>query len=710
MVLIFDINDSLISSYSDTSPPFGYGEFSRCVFYTQYSRLKKDGDKEEWNDTIGRVVSGVYSIMKEHILSHQLYWNDEKAVKSSNEMYERMFNGKFLPPGRGLFSMGTDIVHTKRIGTPLNNCAFISTDDFGPENDLTYPFCFLMEASMLGTGVGFNSNAVGKIFIHEPKNNIISKIKFINNFEYEIEKCENEIIYDDKNLKNIIKENLNNKNIKKVIKPKNTQFYKITDDREGWVESLKLKLESYFIKGKDRIIFDYSLIRPEGEKLKTFGGIASGPKPLVELHLFIDHILSQNTGKYITQRTINDICNLIAKCVVSGNIRRSSLISLGDNTEEFMDLKNYEKNPERSLFGWSSNNSVYGELGQDYTEIANRMCNNGEPGIIWLENMRDYSRMNGVKDYKDKDVIGVNPCSEQTLESGEFCCLVEIFPHKCKDLDDFLRTIKFAYLYAKIVTLVPTNFPRSNRVMLKNRRIGTSISGIAEFLSTHSLGELKIWCNKGYDEIQHWDEIYSNFLCIPKSIKTTTIKPSGSVSSVIGTTSGVHFIESRFFYRRMRFSKTNTLLIELKKKGYHIEDDKMNPNYTSVVTFPIDAGKNIRTVKKVSMFEKFCLTAFFQENWSDNGVSTTITFNPKTEGEHIKYALDIFQYKLKSVSLLPISSHGYEQAPFEEINRDTYKKEIAKINQDYNIKINTGNNNEDVKIELFCDNDSCVLK
>ena len=249
----------------------------------------------------------------------------------------------------------------------------------------------------------------------------------------------------------------------------------IPDTREGWVESVKLLLDSYF-HNTASIVFNYSKIRSSGEPIMGFGGVSSGSEPLKEVHNDIKNVLENNVGAPITTTTIVDIMNLIGKCVVAGNVRRTAEIVFGDPfDDEYLDLKNYKDNPHREAYGWTSNNSVYAELGMDYNDICKRIVDNGEPGLAWLENMRGYSRMKNGKNNKDHRAAGGNPCLEQTLESYELCCLVETFPNNHKNLDDYLLTLKYAYLYAKTVTLGKTHWSETNRVMLRNRRIGLSL-------------------------------------------------------------------------------------------------------------------------------------------------------------------------------------------------------------------------------------------
>ncbi len=422
-------------------------------------------------------------------------------------------------------------------------------------------------------------------------------------------------------------------------------------------------------------------------------------------------MLHKNIGKPITVTTIVDIMNLIGKCVVAGNVRRTAEIVFGDaDSQEFIDLKNKDVNPERNDWtdgwGWTSNNSIFAELGMDYTKVAERTRVNGEPGYAWLSNMQDYSRMNNGKDHKDHRVKGGNPCLEQSLESYELCCLVETFPNNHESLEDYLVTLKYAYLYAKTVTLGQTHWPETNRVMLRNRRIGCSMSGIAQFITRKGLHELKDWCETGYKALERYDEVYSDWLAIPMSKKKTSIKPSGTVSLLAGATPGIHYPESRFYIRRMRLSVNSDLIKPLTDAGYHIEPCKGQEESTVVVEIPVDVGVGIRTVNDVSMWEQLSLAAFMQKHWADNQVSCTVTFKPH-EGEQIAPALNFFQYQLKGISFLPKAEKAsYPQMPYEEITAVQYDDLVSKLKPLKLRKIK----NEEADVERFCNNDTCVLK
>jgi ribonucleoside-triphosphate reductase len=652
----FKLSENFINKYKRKKPPFGFNGLGELVYMRTYSRIKENGKNERWWETIQRVVEGTYSMQKNWIDQHQLGWNPWQAQASAQEMYDRMFYMKFLPPGRGLWAMGTAITEEKNLYAALNNCAFVSTKTI--KDDYSKPFCFLMDASMLGVGVGFDTKGAGEIIV------------------------------------------------KGVNVDRKEEIYVIPDTREGWVDSLKLLLESYF-HGTSEIKFDYTLIRPAGAPIKGFGGVSSGHEPLEEIHKEIRKVLEQNSKEPITVTTIVDIMNLIGKCVVAGNVRRTAEIVFGDPyDDEYLDLKNYKVNPHREQFGWTSNNSIFAELGMDYTDVCKRINDNGEPGFAWLQNMRKFSRMQNGGDNKDHRVAGGNPCLEQSLESYELCCLVETFPNNHEDLDDYKRTLKYAYLYAKTVTLGKTHWPDTNRVMLRNRRIGCSVSGVAQFITKHGMEELRTWLENGYDTIQDWDKQYSDWFAVPKSIKTTSVKPSGTVSLLVGATPGMHYPESRFYIRRMRLSKHSELIEPLQKAGYKLEPAFGSEDTTMVVEVPVDVGEGIRTASELSIWEQFSLAAFLQRHWADNQVSCTATFNPETEATELPHVLNYFQYRLKGISLLPRHPLGaYKQMPYEAITEQEYDKQVSKLKYLSFV----GVEGEEAEIDKFCNNDVCDI-
>ena len=653
----FYLSEHFVNKYKRKKAPFGFNGLGELVYNRTYSRIKNgSGKNEQWWETVLRVVEGTFNMQKRHIDSHGLGWNAWKAQHSAQEMYDRIFNMKFLPPGRGLWAMGTPITEEKGLFAALNNCAFVSTQNISSE--FSKPFCFLMDASMLGVGVGFDTKGAETLILKGPN------------------------------------------------QTRRMETYVIPDTREGWVEAVRLLLDSYSY-GTGIVEFDYSQIRPAGVPIYGFGGESSGPQPLIELHNQIRIQLDREIGNPLSITSIVDIMNLIGKCVVAGNVRRTAEIVFGEaDSDEYLDLKNYEINPHRAEYGWTSNNSIFANVGMNYNAAAERVRYNGEPGFAWLENMRAYGRMVDAPNHKDQRAMGGNPCLEQTLESYELCCLVETFPNNHDSVEDYLTTLKYAYLYAKTVTLGKTHWPETNRVMLRNRRIGCSMSGIAQFIANRSVGELQKWMDTGYAHIQKLDKEYSDWMAIPRSIKTTSIKPSGTVSLLAGATPGIHFPESRYYIRRMRLGKHSNLVQPLEKAGYKIEPAFGAEDTTLVVEIPVDVGEGVRTVSEVTMWEQLALASLAQKYWADNQVSCTVTFDPEVEGPHLPHALDIFQYQLKGVSFLPKLELGaYPQMPYQSIDKNTYQEMKDALG-----KLNFGRiKGEEIIVERFCDNDVCEI-
>lgn len=534
-----------------------------------------------------------------------------------------------------------------------SNCGFVSTRTL--RDDFAEPFCWLMDMLMLGVGVGFDTKGAGSFKVHTPR--------------------------------------------------QGDDVFVVEDSREGWVALLRRVLTAYSGKGSLPKEIDYSKVRPFGEPIKGFGGTASGPEPLDDLIKSSQEILNTLVGNSITSEAIVDICNLVGRCVVAGNVRRSAEIAFGDpHDPSFLELKNPAVAGDKLYHHrWASNNSIFADVGMDYTKVAEMAAVNGEPGFEWLENAQMYSRMGRSPDYKDMRAMGGNPCLEQTLEDRELCCLVETFPSLHDSYEDFQETLKYAYLYAKSVTLIPTHDERTNAVMMRNRRIGCSMSGIVQAMKRHGRREFLNWCDQGYNYLDNLDGIYSEWLCVPKSIKKTSVKPSGTVSLLPGVTPGIHFPHSEYYIRRIRFQTDSPLVKVLMDNGYHCEPDSYSPN-TTVVSFPIKEEYFDRSKDDVTMWEQLELAAKLQTYWADNQVSVTITFK-KSEAKDIKYALELYEDRLKGVSFLPLNDHGYVQAPYETIDEATYKsmssgvKPITSISESKN----------EVR-ELYCDGETCIIK
>jgi adenosylcobalamin-dependent ribonucleoside-triphosphate reductase len=671
-IFSFRLLDDFIAKYKETEPPFGFTDaggnsLGEITFIRTYSRVKEDGTKERWHEVCKRVIEGMYSVQKNHAKENRLPWNDNKSQKSAQEAYDRMFNLKWTPPGRGMWTFGTPMTMEKKNSAALQNCAMVSTRDID-RNDPGALFAWVMDALMLGIGVGFDTVGAEKEYpIYAP------------------------------------------------TEPVST--YQIPDTREGWVESVRFLLNSFLRPNQNIQEFDYSLIRPLGAPIKGFGGVASGPQPLIDLHTRIRKVIGSRAGEKLDARAITDIVNLIGTCVVSGNVRRSATLALGaPHDEDFINLKNAEVFPERNSFdsenpgwAWMSNNSIAATVGMDYSKYTDLIVDNGEPGFIWLDVARNYGRLKDPADGKDYRVMGFNPCAEQPLESYELCTLVEVHLNRHETKEDFLKTLKFAYLYGKTVTLLPTHWQQTNGIMQRNRRIGTSLTGIASFADQKGMPAVREWMDEGYEKIRHYEHKYSEWLCVRESIRVTTVKPSGSVSILSGATPGVHWAPGgEYFLRAIRFGDTDPMLHLFKAAGYKIEKDVVSAN-TQVVYFPVHSG-HPRSEKDVTLFEKIALAATAQKYWSDNGVSVTLSFDKETESKHVAPALNMYEGQLKAVSFLPMGNTVYPQQPYTQITKDQYAEylgEIKKINWD---AIYDGVDNLEALGENYCTTDVCEIK
>lgn len=662
--LSFTLPDSFVEEYKSKKPPFGFPDASgtslgEITFARTYSHKKENGTKEQWYEVVRRVVEGTYSLQKDYCLANRLPWNGQKALASAKNMYDKFFNLKSTPPGRGLSQMGRELVNKHRLSSPLQNCSYISTSEM-TRNDPAKPFVFMLQASSLGIGVGFDVRGADKHF--------------------------------------------------KIYKPsaETVETFVIPDSREGWAEALRLRINSYLISGKNVVNFDYSEVRPAGAEIKTFGGTASGPEPLREVLDGIADIFDNSDSETVTVRHIADIMNMIGKCIVAGGARRSAQLMMGNIEDEgYLDFKNYEANPERASFGWASNNSVDVAVGDDLTPIIEGIARNGEPGVLWMDTTRKYGRLDDAPDNRDWRAAGFNPCAEQPLESSEMCTLSCVFLNNAESKEDFLETLKYAYLYAKTVTLLPTQWEETNAVMQRNRRIGVSLGGIADFVDNFGLPVLREWMDAGYKELRRLDKVYSEWLCVRESIRISTVKPDGSVGLLAGTSPGVHWTPGgKFFIRRITLQNTDPLVEQFKKAGYKVETSYYSPESAVVVELPIKSAAK-RSETEVSIFEKANLAAEAQRYWSDNAVSVTVSFDTETEADSVGKILHMYEGKLKTVSFLPMGG-AYQQMPYEPITEDEYEEMRVNLSS-VDLSPIYGLEADDAEGEAFCTTDACLL-
>ena len=613
----FVLDQGFLRPYRSREVPWGHGDLSAIVYQRTYSR-----DGERWWQTCQRVIEGMMTVQRFHCRARGLPFDETHAHDRAQNAYARMFELKWTPPGRGLWIMGTRFMY-ERGGAALNNCGFVSTADIA--NDYAGPFVWMMRMAMLGVGVGFDTQGKGSISLQSPV--------------------------------------------------RAQDVHVIADSREGWAEALQRLLLAYVGKASLPMRWDDSQIRPAGSPLVSFGGFASGPEPLRVLLHDLQRLQDDYVDRKLDAQFLVDAMNLIGRCVVAGGIRRTAQIALGDaNDLQFQQLKNDAE--KLHAYRWVSNNSVVAQVGMDYESLAKQTAIHGEPGYFWLEQARAYGRMADAADHVDDPACGTNPCGEQTLWDRELCCLVETYPARHDSLDDFKKTLRVAYEYAKTVTLVPIEDPHARVVIERNRRIGCSMTGIVQAMHKHGYRRFLQFCDAAYPQLRGWDRNQSKRWGVPTSIKLTSVKPSGTVSILAGATPGVHWEHAPYFIRRIRVSNNHPVVEMCRQAGYEMEPDAYAPA-TMVVSFPVHMPLLDRGKAQVSLWEKVDLASQLQRHWSDNQVSCTADFDPEREVNDLSHVLRAYEGRLKAVSFLPRDAHGYEQPPYETIDETRYKKMVA---------------------------------
>lgn len=701
----FKLRKETVRHLQSLVPNFGYNGFGETLFYRTYSRVKADGFNESWNDCVIRVIEGIFSIRKDWYLKNHIVWDENSWQNFAANMSQSMFDMEWLPPGRGLWAMGSDFMF-ERGAMCLYNCAYT---DIG--HDLPDAASWIMDSLMCGVGVGFDPER------------------------------------DDLVLKQPVSE---------VAK------YILVDTRESWCESVKLLLESY-VEGSETVHFDYQFVRPAGQLIKGFGGISSGPKPLIKLHELIRQVCDKFVkGLIDVVRLKADIVNMIGCCVVAGNVRRSAEIACGEITDHtFLNLKNYKLNPDREAHGWMSNNSVRLRNVDDFIrlgDLATLIRTNGEPGFINMINIRTGRVGKDNEGLRDDRAVGLNPCGEIPLESREVCNLAETFPTVCETHDDWLTACEYATFYCSTVTLLPTHQPSTNKVIARNRRIGVGLVDFTGWKHQEGLHRVTRYLREGYKTIRAVNKLLNSEAGIPDSIRVTTVKPGGTIPKLPGKVSGCGHPTFHYTLRRVRIQQNSPVAGILAFANIPYEKDVYSDN-TLVFEFPILQGP-ARPASDVSLWEQAMNVVLLQREWADNAVSNTLYFRPmwvligdyqKTDCEvqifdeyftirtaddsmeldHSNYKLVTEQYShklykfdpkheedhivdvlahiaplVKSISLLPHSSKGvYQQMPEEGISEREYEERLTAIQPiDWTkLKFN------DLIVESYCTGDNCEI-
>jgi hypothetical protein len=645
-----DREKEILSEINEETP---WGEIGYITFKRTYARRFKEDDPnsktEEFTDVIKREIDSCEKQLKIN------FTNGEKEF-----YYKSRLALKWSVAGRFMWQLGTKTVD--RIGLPsLQNCAACIV------NEPIKPFTWTFEMLMLGSGVGYNIQ----------KHNV-----------YQLPKLKGKVKIERRN--------------------SNDVDFIIPDNREGWVKFLAKVLKSHFYSGEG---FTYSVnqVRGKGSLIKGFGGIASGPEDLCNGIELINNILNSRSNKKLRPIDCLDIMNILGSIVVSGNVRRSAQIAIGDYDDiEFLKAKRWDLGNIPNWRAMSNNSIVCDRTTGGIDNLPKEFWEtylNGEPyGFINLDLAKSCGRLNEFQ-YPDNNVEIFNPCAEQGLEDKETCCLGEIYLPNIHSYEEFIKCLKLCYKVCKHSLNLKCSLKDTESIVHKNMRMGIGVTGVLQ-----ATEEQKSWLNEAYIFLREFDKNYSKDNNFPISIKLTTVKPSGTLSLLAGVTPGIHPNPAGPYYiRRVRIASNSELINICRKNGYYIEYQKQfdgsEDKSTFVVSFPCKLPEHTPVAANYSWKKQLEQVKWIQENWSDNSVSCTIYYK-KEELEEIKnYLKNNYLDSFKTLSFLLYNDHGFIQAPYETITKKKYEEMIKNIIPITSIKVNE--NDFDI---LDCESGSCPIK
>ena len=592
-------------------------EYQSFIHMSRYSRwLEEEGRRETWGETVGRLVS----FFKSHIDT-----NYEGGVtdKEWNEIEESILSLEVMPSMRALMTAGKALDREHVSGY---NCSYIPIDSPRAFDEVLYIL-------MNGTGVGFSV-----------ERQYADKLPTVPDVEFEY--------------------------IDSVVS--------VTDSKDGWARAYR-DLIAYLYTGRVPKI-NVSKVRPAGARLKTFGGRASGPQPLVDLFDFTITKFKEAKGRKLSSMECHDIVCKTGEVVVVGGVRRSALISLSNLSDQRIRTAKtgewWSTNPERAL----ANNSVA------YTEkpdpgifmkewLSLYESKSGERGIFSRASAQKKAAENGRRE-SNWD-FGTNPCSEIILRPNQFCNLTEIVVRAGDTVSTLTRKIKVATLLGTIQSTF-TNFGYLRKVWQDNteeeRLLGVSLTGImdSELLNGRETGLAKtleklkkvaVDCNKEYAEKFN----------INQSTAITCVKPSGTVSQLVDSASGIHARHNPYYIRTVRGDNKDPLTEFMKSCGIPNEPDVMKTEHTTVFSFPMKAPSGSVCRTDMTAIEQLEIWKTYAKHWCEHKPSVTISVKEEEWVPVGAWCWENFEY-LSGVSFLPFSDHTYQQAPYQDIDEDTYKK------------------------------------
>ncbi len=592
-------------------------QYQQFIHKSRYARwIPEKNRRESWHETVNRYVD---------------FWKDRGQIdeKTALKLFNAIHNLEVMPSMRCMMTAGVALDKDNVAGF---NCSYLHIDS--PRS-----FDELMYVLMCGTGVGFSV-----------ERNYINKLPEIAE---SFHKTDSVIV--------------------------------VSDSKIGWASAFR-ELIAMLYAGKIPQ-WDISRVRGSGERLKTFGGRASGPEPLVDLFNFCIEVFQKAKGRKLTSVECHDIVCKIADIVVVGGVRRSALISLSNLSDQRMAKAKsgqwWIDEGHRAL----ANNSVAYTEKPDFQSFLAEMqtmyeSKAGERGIFSRVAAQKIAGRNGRRDNSYE--FGTNPCSEIILRSNQFCNLSEIVVRA----DDTLETLKAKSETAAIIGTLQatlTDFRYLRNCWKKNTEeealLGVSMTGIMDhyLLSKGESPDLVKWLEEIRDVAVDTNEKWAKKLGINQSTAVTAVKPSGTVSQLVDSASGIHPRFSKHYIRRVRSDKKDPLAVFMEASGFPVEQDVMSPS-SSVFSFPVKAPSTSVTVEQVGAMEQLQLWKAYQNHWCEHKPSITVYY---TDDEFLQVAQWIWEnFDICSgISLLPFSDHVYQQAPYEDITAEKYDELLAAMPQ-----------------------------
>jgi len=642
-------------------------EYSRFIQLSRYSRWLSDKQRREtWDEVVGRVMD---------------FWEDkfpEELKEWRKLLEESIYNLEVMPSMRTLMTAGKALDRDNVAGY---NCSYraigsgtrtiVAKAEEYPDEEFHIPLkdvrCFdeILYILMCGTGVGFSVER-----------------QFVNNLPTVGNRYGRSIyIRNEKNYKGVDKDELSTYSAK-------TNTIYVSDSKYGWASALRILVVELY-NGNFDIKWNLSKIRPEGESLKTFGGRASGPGPLNDLFNFAVHLFKKALGRKLTSEECHDFVCKIAEIVVVGGVRRSALISLSNLSDERMALAKsgawWEENPQRAL----SNNSVcYTEtpsIGRYMREWVNLYeSRSGERGIFNRKASKNQASRNGRRDYNYD--FGTNPCSEIILRDSQFCNLSEVVVRSKDSYEDLKRKVELATILGTLQATL-TNFKYLSPQWENNTKdealLGVSLTGIMDNQTMSNLwgGSLKYVLMDLKQVAIETNKEWANKLKINQSAAITCVKPSGTVSQLVDSASGIHPRYSPYYIRTVRADKKDPLTKMMIDMGFPYEDDVTKPESTAVFSFPIKSPKESIYRDDRSALEQLELWLIYQRYWCEHKPSITVYVK---ENEWMEVGAWVYNHfdEISGVSFLPHTDHVYKQAPYQEISEEEYNKALDSMPKD----------------------------